>query len=75
MGQIEKTALIKAPLERVWTLLEDVENYPSYFTFIKDVKVTYHPKGERVCNCEGVKGIPVFEVAGRRMELEMLDAS
>lgn len=35
--------------------------------------MTYHPKGERVCNCEGVKGIPVFEVAGRRMELEMLD--
>ena len=73
MGQIEKTVLIKAPLERVWTLIEDVEKYPSYFTFIKDVKVTYHPKGERVCNIEGVKGIPVFEVAGRRMELEMLD--
>ena len=73
MGKIEKTVLIKAPLERVWTLIEDVEKYPSYFTFIKDVKVTYHPKGERICNCEGVKGIPVFEVAGRKMELEMLD--
>ena len=44
MGKIEKTVLIKAPLERVWTLIEDVEKYPSYFTFIKDVKVTYHPK-------------------------------
>ncbi len=73
LGRIEKTVSIEAPVDRVWTLLEDVEKYPSYFTFIKSVEVIYHPKGECLCNIEGVKGRAVFEVAGRKMELEVVD--
>jgi uncharacterized membrane protein len=74
LGRIEKTVLIQAPLERVWELLVDVENYPAYCSFIKEGRVTYHPRGEKSCDMEGVRTRMVFDMAGITREVEAVEA-
>jgi uncharacterized membrane protein len=74
LGRIEETVLVRAPLEKVWDLLVDIENYPTYCKFIKRAQVTQHPRGKKSCDMVGAKTRMVFEIAGMRMEVEAVEA-
>ena len=65
MAKIERSIEVKAPVEKVWSFMTDLEKWP---TFMKDIKKVEYVTDKR--GCVGAKTNFVVESSGQQIEWE-----